>query len=63
MKSVDITLAVTVRYTPGDPLDVWIVLEDGSRRRIAATDKVANAHAPRVKPTAYPIDFAAQGGE
>ena len=52
-----------LRYTPGDPLDVWIVLEDGSRRRMAATDKQANAHAPRVKPTAFPIDFSAQGGE
>jgi len=37
------------------------VLKDGTRRRIAATDKVANAHAPRAKPTAFPIDFSAQG--
>ena len=52
-----------VRCAPGDPHDGWVVLGDGSRRRIAATDKQANAHAPRVRPTAYPIDFSAQGGE
>ncbi|MBQ2631634.1 MAG: DDE-type integrase/transposase/recombinase [Kiritimatiellae bacterium] len=49
-----------VRYTPGDPLDVWMVLGDGSRVRIAPTDKQGNAHAKRKKSH---IDYAAQGGE
>ena len=49
-----------VRFTPGDPLDVWMVLGDGSRVRIAPTDKQANARAKRKKSH---IDYAAQGGE
>lgn len=49
-----------VRFTPGDPLDAWMVLEDGSRVRIAPTDKRENARAKRKKTH---VDYAAQGGE
>ncbi len=49
-----------IRYTPGDPLDVWMVMEDGSRARIAPTDKQENARAKRRKSH---IDFSAEGGE
>ena len=47
-----------IRYTPGDPLDVWMVMEDGSRARIAPTDKQENARAKRRKSH---IDFSAEG--
>ena len=49
-----------VRYTPGDPTDVWLVMADGSRERIAPTDKQANKRAKRKKSH---IDFSAEGGE
>lgn len=49
-------------FTPGNPDDVWAVMPDGTRRRLAPTDKQANADAKRVKP-AYSIDFCAEGGE
>ena len=49
-----------VRYTPGDPLDVWMVMADGSRERMAPTDKQANKRAKRKKGH---IDFSAEGGE
>ena len=49
-----------VRYTPGDEGDVWLVMADGSRARIAPTDKQANKLAKRKKSH---IDFAAEGGE
>ena len=49
-----------IRFTPGDPLDVWMVLDDGSRVRLAPTDKQENAHTKRKKSH---IDYAAQGGE
>ena len=52
---------VELRYTPGRDDDVWVCLPGGGRRRIAPTDKAANADAARVKP-AYAIDYAA-GGE
>ena len=52
---------VELRYTPGRDDDVWVCLPGGGRRRIAPTDKAANADAPRAKP-AYAIDYAA-GGE
>ena len=48
-----------VRYTPGDDTDVWIVMADGSRARIAPTDKQANKRAKRRKGH---IDFSAEGG-
>ena len=47
-----------VRYTPGDPHDVWMVLGDGSRVRMAPTDKQQNARAKRRKAH---IDFSAEG--
>lgn len=52
---------VELRYTPGDRDDVWAVMPDGSRRRLAPTDRQANACSGRVKP-AYSIDFSAEGG-
>jgi putative transposase len=48
---------VELRWTPGREGDVWIVMPDGSRRRLAPTDKAANAEAPRVRP--YSIDWGA----
>ena len=40
---------------------MWLGMPDGSRRRLAPTDKRANADARRAKP-AYTIDFGATGG-
>lgn len=40
---------VELRYTPGDPSDVWVVGPDGSRTRVSPTDKAANAEAGRVR--------------
>lgn len=51
-----------LRFTPGRGDDVWAVMPDGSMRRLAPTDKQANAEARRVKP-AYAIDFCAEGGD
>lgn len=51
---------VDVFFTPGDPDDAWVGMPDGSRRRLARTDKQANASAPRMKPT-YQVDFGAKG--
>lgn len=51
-----------LRFTPGRTDDVWAVMPDGSRRRLAPTDKAANADAGRVKP-AYAVDYSAEGGE
>ena len=48
---------VELRWTPGREGDVWLVMPDGSRRRLAPTDKAANAEAPRVRP--YSIDWGA----
>lgn len=52
---------VDLRYAPGRTDDTWVAMPDGTRQRIAPTDKAANADAPRVKP-AYAIDFT-KGGE
>jgi len=51
---------VEIRWTPGREDDVWVVMPDGTRRRLAPTDKRANADARRAKP-AYRIDFGAAG--
>lgn len=51
---------VELRWTPGREDDVWLCMPDGSRRRLAPTDKQANAEARRAKP-AYTIDFGATG--
>ena len=53
---------LVLRFTPGRTDDVWAVMPDGSRRRLAPTDKAANADARRVKP-AYAVDYSAEGGE
>lgn len=54
---------VGLRWTPGRVDDVWIAMPDGTRRRLAPTDKQANSEAGRAKP-AYSIDFGcAEGGE
>lgn len=53
---------VDVAFTPGDPDDTWVVMPDGTRQRLARTDKQANAGAPRVKP-AYSVDFGMKGVE
>lgn len=54
---------VELRWTPGREGDVWLCMPDGARRRLAPTDKQANAEARRARP-AYRIDFgAADGGE
>lgn len=53
---------VQLRFTPGREDDVWIAMPDGSRRRLAPTDKHANAEARRVKP-AYSIDFCPEEGD
>ena len=54
---------VEVRWTPGREGDVWVVMPDGTRRRLTPTDKQANAETRRAKP-AYTIDFgAAEEGE
>ena len=50
---------VEVRWTPGRTDDVWVVMGDGTRRRVAPTDKQANAEARRVR---YTIDFTKGGG-
>lgn len=52
---------VELRYEPGGG-DVWLVQPDGARRRLAPTDKQANAVSKRARP-AYEIDFAAEGQE
>lgn len=46
---------VEIRWTPGREGDVWLAMPDGSRRRIAPTDKAANAEAGRVR--AYSVDW------
>lgn len=51
-----------LRFTPGRPDDVWAVMPDGTRRRLAPTDKQANAKSGRARP-AYAIDFCAERGE
>lgn len=51
---------VELRFTPGREGDVWLALPDGSRRRLAPTDKAANAGAPRVRP--YSIDWGSGEG-
>ena len=51
---------VELRWTPGREGDVWLAMPDGSRRRLAPTDKAANAEAPRVRP--YSIDWGAGEG-
>jgi hypothetical protein len=51
---------VELRFTPGREGDVWLAMHDGSRRRLAPTDKAANAEAPRVRP--YSIDWGAGEG-
>lgn len=54
---------VELRWTPGRTDDVWMAMPDGTRRRLAPTDKQANSESGRVKP-AYSIDFGAvEGGE
>jgi hypothetical protein len=50
---------VEIRWTPGRADDVWVVMPDGSRRRVSPTDKQENAETKRVK---YTIDFT-NGGE
>ena len=39
---------------------MWLAMPDGSRRRLAPTDKAANSEAPRVRP--YSIDWGAGEG-
>ena len=54
---------VEIRWTPGRADDVWIAMPDGTRRRLAPTDKQANADSRRARP-AYSIDYGAtEGGE
>ena len=53
---------VELRWTPGREGDVWLALPDGSRRRLAPTDKAANAESGRVRGP-YSIDWTAEGGE
>ena len=52
---------VEIRWTPGREGDVWLVAPDGSRRRLAPTDKAANAEAGRVRGP-YSIDWGAGEG-
>lgn len=47
---------VELRWTPGREGDVWLVTPDGGRRRLAPTDKHANAESGRAK-GAYSIDW------
>ena len=51
---------VEVRWTPGREGDVWLAMPDGSRRRLAPTDKAANAEAGRVR--AYSVDWVSGEG-
>ena len=46
-----------LRYTPGDPSDVWVVGPDGSRTRVSPTDKAANAEAGRVR-LPWSVDYS-----
>ena len=52
---------VEIRWTPGREGDVWLALPDGTRRRLAPTDKAANAEAGRVRGP-YSIDWGAGEG-
>jgi hypothetical protein len=52
---------VELRWTPGREGDVWLVMPDGSRRRLAPTDKAANAESGRVRGP-YSIDWGAGEG-
>ena len=52
---------VELRWTPGRAGDVWLAMPDGSRRRLAPTDKAANAESGRVRGP-YSIDWGAGEG-
>ena len=52
---------VELRWTPGREGDVWLAMADGTRRRLAPTDKAANAERGRVRGP-YSIVWGAEEG-